>query len=322
MGGRRGVFLDQVRSAAGRSPLYDALWRRLADEPFVDELVEQYRWDTPLRLSAALHYLVLGGEAGWNDVDAALGDHAEFIRRFVVEKRIQTNEVQRSWILLPCLVTAAARAGVDTIDLIEIGSSAGLNLVLDRYRYRYEGGSWGSADARLELSGIERSPVPTDLLRRPLHVRDRIGVDIAPLNVSLDENARLLKSFVWPDQTWRLELLDRAISELRLDPPQLVRGDAADVLPGLLDARRHDALTVVVQTAVVEYMPDAAWGRVLAALDGAGSQGNLAFLSTARPREDEHTFWGLWLRVWPGEPELLAHADFHGAWIEWRGAAG
>ncbi len=31
-----------------------------------------------------------------------------------------------------------------------------------------------------------------------------------------------------------------------------------------------------------------------------------------------HDYWGLWLRLWPGgETRLLAHADFHGAWLEW-----
>ena len=50
----------------------------------------------------------------------------------------------------------------------------------------------------------------------------------------------------------------------------------------------------------------------------AGREGSLAFVWTARPAVGVHDYWGLWLQQWPGEgPELVAHADFHGAWLEW-----
>ena len=48
-----------------------------------------------------------------------------------------------------------------------------------------------------------------------------------------------------------------------------------------------------------------------------GSEGSPAFLWTARPSVGVHDYGGLWCRLWPGEgPELVAHADFHGAWLE------
>ena len=65
------------------------------------------RWDAPLRLLGGLHYLVLAGDASWDD--SALETHAEFLREFVREQSVQTNEVQRSWMLLPCFL--ARRAG-------------------------------------------------------------------------------------------------------------------------------------------------------------------------------------------------------------------
>jgi len=74
---------------------------------------------------------VLAGEASWDDpVDA----HAEFLREFVRTQSVQTNEVQRSWVLLPCFLRAAELLGVDELDVVELGPSAGLNLVWDRYR--------------------------------------------------------------------------------------------------------------------------------------------------------------------------------------------
>jgi hypothetical protein len=232
---------------------------------------------------------------------------------------VQTNEVRRSWTLLPCFLEIARRTGVETFDVLELGASAGLNLLWDRYRYRYEAGSWGPPDAPLELDGQERAPVPASLVALSPRVRRRSGVDLDPVDVTTDEGALRLRSFVWPGQTGRMERLDQAIEAVRREPPQLVRGDLVEQLPRLLAERAPDALTVVFQTAVVGYLDEAGWARAQAVLERAGRDGDLALVWTDRPAPDVHTHWGLWLRLWRGgEPELLAHADFHGAWLEWR----
>jgi hypothetical protein len=247
-----------------------------------------------------------------------LEQRRDWLRRFVATQEVQTNEVRRSWLLLPCFLEIARRTGVETLDLVELGPSAGLNLVWDRYRYDYERGSWGDEQAAVVLSGEERRPVPERLLRLRPRVRGRHGVDLAPLDVTRPGDALLLKSFVWADQTDRLERLDRAVATLRGEPPELERGDVVDRLPSLLAERLPGALTVVFQTAVRGYVGQEEWRRMLAALDDAGRRFPLAFLSVSRPAAGEDRYWGLWLRVWPGgEKRLLAHAGFHGQWLEW-----
>ena len=52
-------------------------------------------------------------------------------------------------------------------------------------------------------------------------------------------------------------------------------------------------------------------------LEQAGRSGRLAFLTTTRPDDESHSFWALRLTTWPGGERLLAHMDFHGAWVEW-----
>jgi hypothetical protein len=226
--------------------------------------------------------------------------------------------VQRSWLLLPCFLEIARRAGTETFDLIELGPSAGLNLVWDRYRYRYESGPWGPDGAALELSGEERRPVPGELLGISPRVRQRRGIDLSPLDVTRPGDALLLKSFVWADQRERLERLDRAVETLRADPPELERGNVVERLPELLAERLPGALTVVFQTAVRGYIGRENWKRMLLGLDEAGRKFPLALVSVSQPAADEHRFWGLWLRLWPdGEKHLLAHAGFHGQWLEW-----
>jgi hypothetical protein len=314
---RRPVFLEQARSAGGRSPLYDALWRRLAEEPLVDELVDEYRWDTPLKVVAGLHSLVLAGRASWDDVDRALVDERELLRRYVAEQGIQTNEVQRCWMLLPCFLEVARRTGAEAFAFVELGPSAGLNLVWDRYRYHYANGSWGDPGSALELAGEERRPVPGELLALAPRVRSRVGVDAAPIDVTTAEGSQLLKSFVWPDMTARLDLLDRAIDVLRADPPQILQGDLVERLPELL-VPREGALTLVVQTAVLGYLPEEGRRRVYRLLDAAGERGPLAFVYTGPSGSDDPSFYGMTIQLWPGgEREVVAYADLHGAWIDW-----
>jgi len=315
---QREAFLRQAASCDARSPLYAGLCRRLADEPLVAELVDQWSWEIPLRLLGGLHHLVLRGLASWDDVAGALVEHRTFLRRFVAEERVQTNEVQRSWLLVPCVLWVAERAGVEAVDLVELGPSAGFNLIWDRYRCIYAAGAWGPPDATLELSGEERRPVPPDLLARRLHVGSRIGVDRDPVDVEDEEQLLLLRSFIWPDQAWRFELFDRAVAEVRRDPPELVRGDAVEELPRLLARRRDAALMVVFTTAVLGYVPKEGRERVRETLHEAGRDGPLAFVGTGRPREEGADHWSLVARVWPGgERQVLAYADYHGTWLEW-----
>jgi hypothetical protein len=261
-----------------------------------------------LRLLGGLHFLVLAGEASWDD---PLDRHLEFLREFVREQAVQTNEVQRCWVLLPCFLRAAQLLGVDELDVVELGPSAGLNLVWDRYRYSYEAGDWGPDDAPLRLEGEERSRVPSALLEVIPRVARRVGIDLAPVDVTTDEGARLLQCFVWAGQDERLERLTRAIEAVRANPPELVRGDLAEELPNVL----RDRPTLVFETAAFPYVSDETRAAVRETLSRAG--GPLAFVTAGRPRGDEQG-WGMRLETYPGGArEFVGHADFHGAWLDY-----
>ena len=265
-------------------------------------------WDAPLRLLGGLHYLVLAGDASWGD---PLEAHAEFLREFVREQTVQTNEVQRSWMLLPCFLRAAQLLDGDEVDVVELGPSAGLNLVWDGYRYSYEAGEWGPVDAALRLTGEERSRVPPALLDVKVQVGRRVGIDLAPIDVTTDEGARLLQCFVWAGQKERFDRLTRAIEVVRADPPELVRGDFTHELPNILRERP----TLVFQTAAFPYVSDETRAAVRVTLSRAAAP--LVFVTAGRPR-DEQDGWGMRLETYPrGEREFIGHADFHGAWLDY-----
>ena len=232
---------------------------------------------------------------------------------------MQTNEVQRSWALLPLFLWLCERSGAQTLDLIELGPSAGFNLVWDRYRYRYDGGQWGPAEAPLELAGTERRRVPEQLLRLTPTVRGRIGIDLEPVDVTDPENVLLLKSFVWAGQEERLERIDRAVEAVRQDPSRIVQGDYVELLPEVLAERREGALTIVFQTASMVYLSEEQRARVYAALEAASRETPVGWVSTTHAREGTNGS-GLEARLLPGKAQLLAEMDFHGSWLEWLGA--
>ena len=264
-------------------------------------------WDAPLRLLGGLHYLVLAGAATWDD---RLETHAEFLCDFVREQAVQTNEVQRSWMLLPCFLHAAQLLGEDELDVVELGPSAGLNLGWDGYRYSYDAGEWGPTAAALRLSGQERSRVPASLLDLSPRVDRRVGIDLAPIDVTTDEGARLLECFVWAGQDERLERLRRAIDVVRASPPELVRGDFARELPNVLRRRP----TLLFETAAFPYVSDETRAAVREILSRVTAP--LAFVTAGRPR-GEAQGWGMRLELYPGgEREFVGHADFHGAWLD------
>jgi hypothetical protein len=285
--------------------------RRFADDPRVGAFAPDLEWDFPLRLLGGIHYLVLAGDASWENLDAAIETHTEFLRRWAADQDVQTNEVQRSWGILPGFLSLADGR---PLDLLELGPSAGLNLVWDRYRYRYATGTWG--ESALELMGDDRVPPPSALLGRRVEVARRRGIDLNPIDATTEHGARVLQAFVWADQGVRLERLRRAIDVLRADPPALIRGDYVQDLPALLEDRLPGTQLVVFQTASTMYVGADGLRRLTGVLHEASLAEPFSFLGTGPPPGDNG--YGLEIQRLPGgERTRLAVFDFHGEWFEW-----
>jgi hypothetical protein len=299
--------------------------RACAEDPFVLSLVPAApTWDVPHRLLAAVEYLILGGYAQphageWRAFRAIVGEHAAWVEQFVHRQPIQTNEPQRCWALLPLFLTVA-RTTRKPLDLLELGTSAGLNLLWDRYRYEYEAGAWGPSDSPLLLRGEERRRFPVELLNVDVEIRRRRGIDLAPVDATTEEGLRLLSCFTTKEE--RRERFRRAADVLKGDPPELVRGDYLERLPSLLEERNGEALTVVFQTISTIYLPIAERDRVRAAIEEAAAQGPLAWISTPTPEEHEleGRQYPLELAIWPGgERRLVAEMANGGEWLDWWG---
>lgn len=256
-----------------------------------------------MQLFSGLHYLVLAGRASWDGVGAALRDEADFLADWLATERVQTNEPRRCWWLVPCFLEAARRTGAEAFDCIELGCSAGLNLLWDRYGYEYAA---GSVEGSPLFRGEERGePVPVGEWPR---VRSRVGVDLAPPDLHTDDGVRFLKAFVWAGQEQRLADLDAAIAVWRRDPPEIVVGDMVDELTELLARRADDTALLIWQTAALNYLPRGRQTRVRELIAASGA----TFVETWRPGDGSHDYYGLYV-----DGDEVAHGEFHGAWIEW-----
>jgi hypothetical protein len=304
----------------GNSPLYARLAREYADDPLVAEIAGDRKptWDLPMRLFGGVHYLALIGEEEdpWSRLGEVLRGRREWLARFVAEQPIQTNEVQRCWALLPAFLSVA---GSLPFSLVELGPSAGLNLVWDRYRYRYDGVTWGDPHAGLELTGAAEDGPPRTLFERAVDVRDRVGIDRAPLDVRDEREMLLLQCFVWADQEARLERLRRAIAIARRDPPRIIRGDYVELLPEFLAGRSADTMTVVYHSASTVYVRREDRELLTETIEAAGREGPLAWISYELAGEEVgFDAFALDLWVWPGGKERrLARLDGHGNRMRW-----
>ncbi|MFN3953009.1 MAG: DUF2332 domain-containing protein [Pararhodobacter sp.] len=285
----------------------------------------------PLRLAGALHALRLQGHEGlgavyppqgaddarlWQAVHAALRDDGAFIGRFI-DSAPQTNEVRRSAALIAAGHWLAARYALP-IDMLELGASAGLNLLWDRYALRIDGMRLGPQAPALTLTPEWRGPLPPPAAPR---IMARAGVDLNPIDVRDPAQCQRLLAYLWPDQPERLALTRAAIAA---GPPLPARADAIGWLGAQLTPV-PGRLRLIYHTIAWQYFPATARHEGTALIEAAGRHADerapLAWLAyeaddTSKPGA------ALALRLWPGDLRLaLGRVDFHGRWIDWQAPA-
>jgi hypothetical protein len=300
------------RDARGLSPAYEMLSYSVAEDDlilrFLAALPEPKQ--QPNLLFAAASYL-LGAAPGLAELRTLVRQDPAGLSRVMLARRTQTNEAARCATLLPVL------AGLpEPLALIEVGASAGLTLLPDRYSYDYDGHRITGTDPdapviRCAVSG----PVP--LPDRVPVICWRAGLDLNPLDVTDDDDMRWLSCLLWPGEAGRTERLAGAIATARRDPPVIHRGDLLTDLPGLAAQAPPEATLVVYHSAVLAYVGPAARQRFAATVRGLGA----VWLSNEAPGvvpgvTSEERDDGGFVVVRDGQT-LLALADGHGGWLQW-----
>ena len=342
---RYGALSESFKVAArseypGYSPMYERLALGIAEDQEMLALVagaQKGQW-VPNLLFGAVHFLLLKGlqhplsafypslsgsvesdENPYPHFRAFCQEHRGEIEDLVSTRYLQTNEVGRCACLLPAFGIVAERAQGRPLALIEVGASAGLNLLWDRYGYDYgDAGRYGDLGSLVqvscELRGGRLPPFPARLPE----VEFRVGLDLNPVDVRDFDATQWLRALVWPEDRQRAELLRMAVDVARHEPPRLVAGDAVVTLPDVLkDVPREAALCVFHSHTLNQFSGDQR-GRLYSLLSEHASIREVFRVSLewrwGQPSPQLKVFEH---RDGTHTGTLLAYYQAHGKWIEW-----
>lgn len=301
-----------AEDARGRSPIYESLAGSVADDTAVLRFLGALPPDKrqPNLLFAAARYL-LGAPAGITRLRALVSENRAGLSEVMMARRTQTNEPARCATLLPALAQLPP-----PLALIEVGASAGLTLLFDRYSYDYAGHQIAGQDPQAPTLRCEpRGPVPLPA-ELPVIIW-RAGLDLNPLDVASDDDVRWLSCLVWPGEGDRERRLTAAIAAARRDPPVVHRGDLLTDLPALAAQAPAEATLVVYHSAVLAYVTPADRQRFAGTVRGLAA----VWLSNEGPGVVPE----LPIPPCQGRPFVLGrdgHApialtDSHGTWLQW-----
>jgi hypothetical protein len=299
------------REARGRSAEYEALAESVAGDAalagFIAALPPAKR--QPQLVFGAARYL-LGTPPGMGQLRDLVGRSSAELTRVILARGTQTNEPARCAVLLPALAQLP-----QPLALIEVGASAGLTMLFDRYSYDYGGHRLAGSDPHAPILRCRTSgPVP--LPARVPSIAWRAGLDLSPLDVTSDDDMRWLSCLIWPGEGDRAQRLRAAIATARRDPPVVYRGDLLSDLPALAAQAPAGATLVVYHSSVLYQVAPhgreqfAATVRDLDA-NWLSSEAPGIVPGTAMPSVDDQ----MCVLARDGQP--VARADSHGTWLSW-----
>jgi hypothetical protein len=336
------IGIYQLACNSMGSPFYAALLERMGEDVAVggpigrflaDQLDSSYEDAVPLRFLGGVHRLVLAGQApdlaarfpsvggdgdaakAWPAMLSAVDAHADAIRD-ALTRPPQTNEVGRSAALVGGFLVVARETALP-LRVLEVGSSAGLNLRFDRYWYESDGVSYGDPASPVRFTGLWAEGQPP--FDAPITIAERRGCDRDPIDAG--EGGRLtLLSYVWPGQTERFTMLRAALDVARDVPVAIDRADIPTWLARQLGEPVPDRATVVFHSIVWQYLTDDERATAEALLASAGDRATtdapLAWLRLEPSPDLTHT--ELRVTAWPGgEDRLLARGHYHLGPVQW-----
>ncbi len=315
------------------------------DDDLIDFVAERRPGQpAPNLLFAAVHYLLLSGvehplRAYYPDLTAEplpaadafpqfrdfCMTHRDDVRAIVASRLVQTNVLERCTCLLPAFATAAKTlGGGEGLAMIEIGASAGFNLLWDRYRYEYGvAGSWGDAPSTVQLNCEVRGDVPLPALPADLETAWSTGIDLDPVDIDDDDAVLWQRALIWPDRVDRRERMDAAIAIARAHPVRILEGDALELLPAVIaEAPMELPLVIAASFTLYQFSREARAG--IDVIIGAAARSRPMALVTMDVDRGTGGDAVIDITLFGGgeaRPRRLARSHPHGAWIEWLGEA-
>ncbi len=334
----------------GASPLYARIALAVADNRKILDMfvtVNSVK-RKPVVLFAAVHYLLLSGtehelaaiyEASQvkRSRDRAAAVFADFCDQYedeIVEvmksRSIQTNEVNRMIAFLPAFMYVYRRAH-RPLALIELGASAGLNLLFDRYRYDYVNGpAIGLPGAAVRLHSNLRAGRPTfDEAAPPVDYR--IGVDLEPLDLGDEDALTWLRACIFAGDVPR-DLRLRAAADLaQREWVDVLKGDAVELLPSMLQEVPPHTELCIFNSWMMGWMPADERDRLMELMAALGARrpiwwltyeqtGKVPNLDAPEGGDARDSLLALHHCTSGGiQSHVFARVHPHGTWLEWFG---
>jgi uncharacterized protein DUF2332 len=216
--------------ASGESPTYERLALAVARDDGALALLGAVapRCRQPNLLFGALRLLGVP----LDDPSWALGwlrAHPESVLEVLRTRRTQTNEVGRCALHVPVLAALP-----QPLALVEVGASAGLCLLPDRWRYHYTGPGVARTVGAGPVTVACTVDGPVPLPPAPPVIAWRAGLDLHPVDAADPDARRWLRCLVWPEHRDRATRLDSALRVAAAAAPRIARGHLVDDLPALL----------------------------------------------------------------------------------------
>lgn len=320
----------------GSSALYESLSNEIAADASILTLCEQANPDQPIPnlLFGAVHYLLLSGHQHplgdyypsvsmkAKEIDEGLfPSFQQFCSTYEPEltallqtRLVQTNEVRRCAYLYP-VFGMIYEYSKQPLALVEIGTSAGLQLLWDQYTYRYDDSEpVGNVTSPLEISA-EVIGEGRPRLNLPLPpIRERIGFDLNIVDLT-DANEKLwLKALIWPEHATRLELFEQASALIGSQPLELIQGDGIQLLKPRVDSMDPDTIVCIFHTHVANQMPLETKYELLHQVDLIGENRDVCHIYNNVQDQLLHLDF-----IIDGRKSefVLAETDGHGRWFNW-----
>ncbi|MFF5491523.1 DUF2332 domain-containing protein [Streptomyces virginiae] len=331
-------FADQ--QATGLSPLYAALSRAVARTPELLDLAAytQPGQPAPNMLLGAVHHILrrgvqhplapyFTGHEHLTEERAAdlLSDfsrrHAVQIRRIIGARSVQTNEVNRCAVLLPAFAALQQQLDDDRpIQIVDVGASAGLALLWDRYTYAYDGSllTLPDSDPDTVLHCEIRGGTPP-LSLDPARFTAAVGIEPSPVDVTDPEATEWLISLTWPEQTARMRALDSALALAARTPPTILSGTAQDHLADVVAQTPGDHHLVLVFSWSIYQIFGSPGGRnrLVDTLAELSEHRPLHEISIGHFGHDTARMIMASHDRGVSRSDVVAHCDVYGTWLDW-----
>ncbi len=324
-----------MNECRGSSELYEYLSLEIARDDELLELCTNARKGQPVPnlLFGAVHYLLLKGKKHKlkeyypsvvenpkpsNEAFTSFKDfcsqYKDEISTILQERLVQTNEVRRCAYLYP-VFSLIYKKTRKPLALIEIGTSAGLQLLWDMYSYSYGSDKvFGNKNSTLKITSEITGENTPYLASTPPPVSKRMGIDLHTIDLNDEDDELWMKALIWTEHKERRLMFEHAASYIKKNPLHLVEGDGIGLLNKYVDRMPSDSTICIFHTHVANQMPLEVRELLLNTIQSIGKEQDVFHIYN----NIQDRFLHLDSYLDGVESKVtIAETDGHGRWFKW-----